>query len=145
VFLGKHTTKFVEQKGIQPPAEFRMELGSGCYVVQGFDRNLMVFPGAAFEGVQHSISSKNIADPQVRLLLRLILGTAHKLELDEQGALWIPAALKEYASLNGSALLVGQGDFFEIWEPDAWEKQENQLNNTELNSTRFSSLVVATR
>lgn len=145
MFLGKSTTKFVEQTGLQPPADFRKDLAGGFFLVQGFDRNLMVFPLAAFEGVYKSISSQNITDPLVRMLLRLILGTAQKLEIDEQGYLSIPPELKQYAGLDGNALLVGQGDFFEIWEPSTWETQESQLNNPETNSTRFSSLVVVTR
>jgi MraZ protein len=144
VFLGKHTIKLEEQTLFHTPADFKRDLASGFFMVQGFDRNLMVFPANAFEGVYQSISSQNIADPQVRMLLRLILGTAHKLEMNEQGNVLIPPALKEYANLNGMALLIGQGDFFEIWEPSSWEKQETQLKDPSTNSTRFSSLVVTT-
>ena len=144
MFLGKHTIKFEEQALFHAPADFKKDLASGFFMVQGFDRNLMVFPANAFEGVYQSISSQNIADPQVRMLLRLILGTAHKLEMNEQGNVLIPPALKEYANLNGMALLIGQGDFFEIWEPSSWEKQETQLKDPSTNSTRFSSLVVTT-
>jgi MraZ protein len=145
VFLGKHPVKFEEQTRFLAPADFKKDLASGFFMVQGFDRNLMVFPAIAFDGVYQSISSQNIADPQVRALLRLILGTAHKLEINEQGYVSIPPALKEFASLDQTVLLIGQGDFFEIWEPASWEKQETQLTDTDTNSTRFSSLVVATR
>lgn len=144
MFLGKSTIRFVEQQSFLPPADFQGNLASGFYVLQGFDGNLVVFPGEAFENLYQSLRTQNIADPQVRMLMRLMLGTAEKLEANEQGMITIPQALKEHASLNGSALLVGQGDYFEIWEPRAWEKQENQLNNPELNSTRFSNLVITT-
>jgi len=144
VFLGKHPIRFEEQSRFQAPADFRKDLAGGFFMFQGFDRNLMVFPVKAFEGIYQSISSQNLADPQVRVLLRLILGSAHKLDMNEQGNITIPQVLKEYASLNGKALLVGQGDFFEIWEPTSWEKQENQLKDAETNPARFSSLTVVT-
>ena len=70
---------------------------------QGFDRNLMVFPVKAFEGIYQSISSQNLADPQVRMLLRLILGSAHKFDMNEQGNVTVPQVLKEYASLKVEA------------------------------------------
>jgi MraZ protein len=142
VFLGKRTIKFEEQTRFQAPADFKKDLASGFFMIQGFDRNLMVFPVKAFDGIYQSISSQNIADPQVRMLLRLILGTAHKLEINEQGYVSIPPSLKDYANLNGTVLLIGQGNFFEIWEPTSWEKQETQLKDPDTNSTRFSSLVV---
>jgi len=145
VFLGKRTIKFEEQTRFQVPADFKKDLASGFFMIQGFDRNLMVFPVKAFDGIYQSISSQNIADPQVRMLLRLILGTAHKLDMNLCGYVSIPPALKEYANLNGTFLLIGQGNFFEIWEPTSWEKQETQLKDSDTNSTRFSSLVVTTR
>lgn len=111
---------------------------------QGFDRNLMVFPVNAFEGIYQSISTQNLADPQVRMLHRLILGSAHKLEMSEHGNVTVPQVLKEYANLNGKALLIGQGDFFEIWEPISWEKQESQLKDANTNPARFSSLTIVT-
>jgi len=144
VFLGKRTIKFEEQTRFQAPADYNKDLASGLFMIQGFDRNLMVFSVKAFDGIYQSISSQNIADPQVRMLLRLILGTAHKLEINEQGFVSIPPTLQEYANLNGTVLLIGQGDFFEIWEPTSWEKQETQLKDSDTNSTRFSSLVVTT-
>ena len=144
MFLGKRTIKFEEQTRFQAPADYNKDLASGLFMIQGFDRNLMVFPVKAFDGIYQSISSQNIADPQVRMLLRLILGTAHKLEINEQGFVSIPPTLQEYANLNGTVLLIGQGDFFEIWEPTSWEKQETQLKDSDTNSTRFSSLLVTT-
>lgn len=145
VFLGKYPVKFEEQTRFLAPADFKKNLASGFFMVQGFDRNLMVFPANTFDVVYQSISSQNIADPQVRMLLRLILGTANKLEMNEQGQIPIPPTLKEYANLNQTVLLIGQGDYFEIWEPTSWEKQETQLKDTDTNSTKFSSLVVTTR
>ncbi len=145
MFLGKYPVKFEEQTRFLAPADFKKNLASGFFMVQGFDRNLMVFPANAFEVIHQCLSSQNIADPQVRMLLRLILGTAHKLEMNEQSQIPIPYPLKEYANLNHTILLIGQGDYFEIWEPALWDQQETQLKDTDTNSEKFSSLAVTTR
>ncbi len=89
--------------------------------------------------------SLNIADPLARLLLRLILGTAHELGLDADGQLTVPQELREFASLQKDILLVGQGEYFEIWASDLWDQQETQLRDAEANASRFSALTVATR
>ncbi|MGA7606285.1 MAG: division/cell wall cluster transcriptional repressor MraZ, partial [Anaerolineales bacterium] len=57
----------------------------------------------------------------------------------------IPDELKEFANLNEDVLLVGQGDYFEIWSADLWNNQESQLRDADTNSDRFSRLNVATR
>jgi MraZ protein len=145
LFLGKYSAA-IDQEGrfVAPPA-YRQQLLGGLYMLRGFDRNLLVFPQAPFENIYRSLTSQNIADPLARLLLRLLLGTAHELELDASGNLVIPAELQEFAELTPDLLLVGQGDYFEVWQPDLWRKQEIQLNDVGANSNRFSALLVATR
>jgi len=91
------------------------------------------------------VVSLNIADPLARILLRLILGTAHEVHLDKNGHLPIPDELKEFANLHEDVLVVGQGDYFEIWSADLWNNQETQLKDADTNSSRFSQLTVATR
>ena len=114
-------------------------------MTQGFDRNLQVLTANAFQEIYRRVTSLNIADPLARLLLRLILGTATEMGVDKSNHLMIPENLKEYANLQGNILLVGQGDYFEIWAPDLWARQETQLRDAETNSARFSLLTVATR
>ncbi len=52
------------------------------YITQGFDRNLQVLTAGAFQEIYRKVISLNIADPLARLLLRLILGTATELGMD---------------------------------------------------------------
>ena len=40
----------------------------------------------------------------------------------------IPDGLKDFAKLQKHALLIGQGDYFEIWSPDLWKVQECKFN-----------------
>ena len=122
-----------------------MQLAGGAFMTQGFDRNLQVLTANAFQEIYRRVTSLNIADPLARLLLRLILGTATEMGVDKSNHLMIPENLKEYANLQGNILLVGQGDYFEIWSPDLWTRQEVQLRDAETNSARFSLLTVATR
>ena len=114
-------------------------------MTQGFDRNLQVLTASAFQEIYRRVTSLNIADPLARLLLRLILGTATEMGVNKSNHLMIPENLKEYANLQQNILLVGQGDYFEIWAPDLWARQETLLRDAETNSARFSLLTVATR
>ncbi len=114
-------------------------------MTQGFDRNLQVLTSGAFQEIYRTVVSLNIANPLARLLLRLILGTAQELGVDANGQLTIPEELKEFANLQEDIFLIGQGEYFEIWAPDLWNKQEAQLRDAEANSSRFSALTVTAR
>jgi DNA-binding transcriptional regulator/RsmH inhibitor MraZ len=56
----------------------------------------------------------------------------------------IPEELKDFANLQNEVVLIGQGDYFEIWSPDLWSRQEAQLRDAEMNSARFSMLTITT-
>ena len=127
------------------PSSFRGQLSSGAYLTQGFDRNLQVLSGSAFQEIYRTVVSLNIANPLARLLLRLVLGTAQELEVDANGQFTIPEELKQFANLKEDVFLIGQGEYFEIWSPDLWNKQEAQLRDAETNSNRFSALTVTAR
>ena len=145
MFLGKFSCTISTKNRFSVPSAFREELGDRAYLTQGFDRNLQVLTDSAFQEIFRQIMSLNIADPIARLLLRMILGSAHELQTDSQTNLAIPAELKEFAGLRKDALLVGQGDYFEIWSPELWAQQEAELRNAGTNAGRFSALTVATR
>jgi MraZ protein len=127
------------------PNAFRAQLSGGVFMTQGFDRNLQVLTANAFQEIYRRVMSLNIADPLVRSLLRLVLGTATEMGVDKNNLLIIPEHLKEFANLHENAFLIGQGDYFEIWTPELWTRQETQLRDAEMNSSRFSLLTVATR
>ncbi|MGE5250364.1 MAG: division/cell wall cluster transcriptional repressor MraZ [Bacteroidota bacterium] len=145
MFLGKYASKLDQESRFVAPSNYGGQLVGGAFLIRGFDRNLVVLNRTAFEEVCRRISSQNIADPLTRLLLRLILSSAHELEPDQSGRISIPGELKEFADIGDDILLIGQGDYFELWQPSLWEKQELQLRDALTNSSRFSALMVATR
>ncbi len=111
-------------------------------MTQGFDRNLQVLTADAFREIYRIVISLNIANPVARALLRMILGTAHESTVDANGDLTLPEELKDFANLNKDIFLIGQGEYFEIWSPDQWDRQEAQLRDAETNANRFSALTV---
>jgi MraZ protein len=145
LFLGKFSTTLDSKNRFSVPASFRTQLSGGAYMTQGFDRNLQVLTTSAFQEIYRSVMSLNIADPLARLLHRLILGTATELGVDKNNLLMIPENLMEFANLHEEIFLIGQGNYFEIWSPDQWSRQEAQLRDAETNSARFSLLTVATQ
>lgn len=114
-------------------------------MTQGFDRNLQVLTAGAFQEVYRRATALNITDPLARLLLRLFLGTAVELAVQDGTTCKIPGELKAYANLGEDLLLIGQGDYFEIWAPELWSQQEAQLRDSDANASRFSALTITTR
>ena len=143
MLLGLYTSILETDNRFVLPDDLREEYQGGFYVTQGFDRNIMVLTMQAFEAIYNRITAFNLADPVARLLLRMILGSAHRMEVELDGGVRIPDKLKEFASLNQDVVVVGQGDFIELWSPEAWNRQEQQFLDVE--ADRFSTLNISTR
>jgi MraZ protein len=145
MFLGLHTYFLDDDHYLTLPASFREAIAEGAYVTQGFERNLLILTGAAFQELYQRVIAMNIANPLARLLLRMILGNATPVEFDRAGRILIPDNLASFAGLEEKVILVGQGDYFEAWAPSMWETQSNDLLDTEANAERFAVLDLAAR
>lgn len=145
MFLGKFSVMLDDMNRFLPPEGFRQHLSSGLFVAQGFDNNLWVLPPAVFEVIYRKISSLNLTDPLARMLLRMILSTTHEIKTNEDNTISIPEELKKFAKIKQTIMIIGQGDYFEIWEPASWAEQEVQLEDVQANSNRFSALSVPAR
>ena len=144
MFLNQYQHSFDDKGRLTIPARFRM-LPDGAYVIQGLDRNLMVLPPDAFQVIYDRLMSLSLTDPGARLLRRVILGNALQVTLDNAGRILLTQNLREFAGLQTEVIFVGQGDYFEIWSPELWQGQQEQVNDTATNAQRFATLDLRTR
>ncbi len=140
MFLGRYEHAVDEKGRITIPVRFRELLENGAYVTQGFDRNLMVLTASSFEQISESVNQLSMTDPTARALKRLIFSSAERCEFDRSGRLLLPQFLRDSAQLDGTAVIVGAGDYFEIWSPQLWSQQNEVLQDAETNAQRFAAL-----
>ncbi len=140
MFLGQFQHNLDEKGRLMVPARFRELLEGGAYITQGFDRCLMVMTEPYFKQVYERVNAMNLTDPTARLLRRLIFANAYPVEVDKVGHILVPQNLREFVGLNGEAIVAGQGDYFEVWTPAAWNDQMKQIQDIEANNQRFSTL-----
>lgn len=143
MLIGQHTCDLVNKKLSLPPA-WKDSMRGGGFITRGFERNLFMFTSGSFEELYKHITSLNIADPKARLLIRLILGSTHPVGFEKNNMILLPHQLFEIAGLKARAVIIGQGDYCEIWSPENWSKQQITLNSITENSRRFSSLSLFT-
>jgi len=140
MFLGQYQHALDEKGRLTIPARFRELLDGGAYLTQGLDQCLVVMTSASFAQTMANLSAMNMADPNARLLRRVILSNAYPIEIDKAGRMLVPQQLREFARLDGEAIVAGQGDYFEVWSPAAWNEQMKQIQDTQANYQRFAAL-----
>ncbi len=146
MFLGLYRHSIDNKDRLTVPARYRELLDEGAYILRGFDQNLMVLTTKAFEALSKRITKMSMTDPLARSLRRLVMGSASRVEIDKVGRILIPEFLCSTAGItcDHEAVLVGQGDYFEIWSSEVWALQQQALDEAEANTERFKVLDLST-
>jgi MraZ protein len=140
MFLGQYQHNLDEKGRLMIPARYRELLAAGAFITQGFDKCLMVMTDIHFREVYDRINAMNMADQNARLLRRHILSNAYSVEIDRVGRILVPQNLRQSIGLNGEAIVAGQGEYFEVWNPADWNEQMDQLQDVDTNNQRFATL-----
>ncbi|MCD8324917.1 MAG: division/cell wall cluster transcriptional repressor MraZ [Clostridiales bacterium] len=127
MFKGEYSHS-VDAKGrIIMPAKFREILGEEFVVTKGLDGCLFVYPNEEWENIENKFKELPHATKEARRFSRFFFAGAADCEVDKQGRVLIPSALREFAGLEKEVILVGVLNRIEIWNKERW--QENELDD----------------
>jgi MraZ protein len=111
------------------PAKYRDQLMEFCggrlVITVDRDHCLLLYPLPAWEEIEIELTRLGGLNPTVRQLQRSLMGSSEELELDAQGRIRLPSALREFARLQKRVALVGLGKKFELWNEDIWIEQRD--------------------
>jgi MraZ protein len=129
MFWGEFTHHMDKKGRLIVPARYRPHLEQGAVLTRGLDRNLVIYPNGTWRTVSDQLNQMPITHPTARALRRLMFSGAVELSLDRQGRILVPGYLRDYAALDGQALIVGMETFVEIWEPRRWQTTIDDVSN----------------
>lgn len=89
------------------------------------DQCLLIYPLPEWETLERKLMSLPTLHAEARRLQRLMVGHATDLQLDGHGRLLLPAELREFAALERNAMLIGQGNRFELWNEARWNERRD--------------------
>ena len=124
MFKGTYRYK-IDPKGRVPvPAAFRKALGPGgqaTLVVTLLDQCLAVYPAVEWERLESQLAALPAFSKPVKALSRLLASRASDCEIDVQGRILLPPALRAAAGLGREAVVLGVLNRIEVWAPEPWE------------------------
>ena len=127
MFRGANKVTLDSKGRLAMPTRYReriVERSNGRLIatVDRQDRCLLIYPLPEWEEIELKLRRLPTLNPVSRRLQRLMIGHATDLELDGNGRILIPPSLREYAQLSRAAMLIGQGNRFELWDEAHWNE-----------------------
>lgn len=87
-----------------------------------FQKCLEVYPMKPWEKLMNKINGLNRFVKKNADFIRMFTAGVKTVEVDKAERMLIPRDLKTYASLHKEIVISGVGEFFEIWDKDAYEE-----------------------
>lgn len=122
MFMGEYNHTIDAKGRLIVPAKFREQLGEAFVITNGNDGCLNIYTREDWETFLEKLQLlPNNGDS--RKLKRKLVAQANDVELDKQGRILVPPALREHAGLCKDVVLAGVIDKIEVWDKDRWEEQ----------------------
>ena len=122
-FHGQYLHRVDPQGRVAVPARFREVFRAGIYLTKGLDPCVWAFSLQSWEAWSGTIAAMSPTRRQARVLRRMVFGGAYDLQLDRQGRVLVPPPLRQYANLTDEVMLIGAGNFLELWDRRRWEEE----------------------
>ena len=126
MFRGVAPRSLASKGRLTVPSRYREALLMRCagrlVITADFDKCLLLYPLPDWEPIQQKLMGLSSLNPRIRDLQRQLIGYAEDIEMDAAGRVLVSPALREFAALEKNAVLVGQGNKFELWDKQKWEQ-----------------------
>ena len=130
MFRGSSSVSIDSKGRLAVPSRFRERIQSisgGCLVqtLNPLDRSLWLYPLNEWEVIENKLAALSDFDKQSRRAKQMMRGYATDCQLDSQGRILLAKELREYAGINKQAVILGQGNKFEVWDQLSWKEQRD--------------------
>lgn len=135
LFLSSYENRLDTKGRVSVPATFRASVANGKFagvvLYRSFTHNCI--EGLTMERMEQMAAATDkmgVFDSELDDLTAMLFADARQLAFDVTGRIVIPAELLQHAGITDTAVFVGRGNSFQIWNPDAFRAAQTQaLNN----------------
>ncbi len=135
LFLSSYENRLDTKGRISVPATFRASVAAekfaGIVLYRSFTHNCIEGVSMSrMEAMAAATDKMGVFDAELDDLTAMLFADARQLAFDVTGRVVIPADLLRHAGITDTAVFVGRGNSFQIWNPDAFRAaQEKALSN----------------
>lgn len=121
MFMGEYQHAIDTKGRLIVPSKHREKLGEKFVVTRGLDGCLFGYPLSEWETLEEKLNEMPLAKKDARTFVRFFYSAATECEVDKQGRINIPVALRTHAALTKSCVIIGVSNRIEIWDEARWQ------------------------
>ena len=131
MFGGEYKHNLDAKNRIFVPSKLREELANALVVVKDLRETcLKVYSPEGWEEYLKPIRQQNRRLQEK--VMRFLNSSMAQLTPDSQGRITLPRELVEYAEIKDSAVVVGCGDYAEIWAEEVYDQIKEEIDLEEM-------------
>jgi MraZ protein len=131
MFFGEYEHTIDDKNRLTLPARFREALAGGVVLTRGLDECLDVFARPEWDArVEGTLAPLDPFSREAREMKRFFFSAASDAELDKQGRVLVPPALRRHARLGREVVVAGVHDHLEIWDRAAWSAHVTKVEGS---------------
>ena len=128
MFIGEYEHSLDTKGRVIMPVKLRDDIGEKFIITKGLDGCLFAYSQNEWTNFEEKLKSLPLTNKNARDFVRFFLSGAVECEIDKQGRFLIPANLREYATLEKDAVIIGVGTRIEIWNKANWKQYSSDEN-----------------
>jgi len=86
---------------------------------------LLIYPLPDWEEIERKLVRLPSLHKRTREMQQIMVGYATEVDIDGHGRILLSRELREFAGLDRSAVLIGQGHRFELWDEERWNEKRD--------------------
>ena len=129
VFRGATKVSLDAKGRLAIPTRYRERLTARCdgqiVVTVDKDHCLLIYPLPDWEELERKLVRLPSMNKVARNIVRIMVGYATEVDMDASGRILVSRELRDFAALDKQAMLIGQGNKFELWDEQTWNEKRD--------------------
>lgn len=122
MFFGEFRHSIDAKGRLSIPSIFREYCGETVYVTKGHEGCLALYTQEGWNEYYKKLQELSRSKKSNRIFIRLVTSKVKKCDFDKLGRINIPLSLRSEGSLEKDCVVIGVGDYVEIWDAKSWDE-----------------------
>lgn len=129
-FIGEYEHRLDDRGRLAIPAAYRGLFEFGGFLLPGPDGQLELYTPEGYRTEKQVRTVSSSRRRTARRLARSFFGRVRRVEIDRQGRILIPLQMRDERNLDGATVIVGMGEYLEIWSAETWQAEQAEIDET---------------